>query len=212
MPNSDITPKQIVDFWFPDSPAPEPEKHLELWMWRMRGGANDEIIAKYSNITQRAANGEFDHWTNTALGRFALIIILDQFPRTIWAGTAKAFSQDMRAKDFCLEGLQNGHYDALPNVWFKTAYRIPLVHCECPEHLQNMDRVLALSAQLLKEAPDNLKAEYEKMAAIPVRHREVIRRFGRHSHRNDVLGRDSTPEERIYIDSGEFPHNAKMGD
>jgi uncharacterized protein (DUF924 family) len=173
----DPTPQEIVEFWFPDGPNPEPDQHVELWMWRMRGGANDAILERYTEVTQRAAEGEFDHWSETPLGRLALIIILDQFPRTVWAGTPEAFSQDERAKNFCLEGLRNGHFDALENVWFKTAFKIPLEHCECPEHLENLDLAVEIADRLKLEAPKYLGDVYGTAAKQPRRHREVIRRF-----------------------------------
>ena len=211
MTDADPTPEEIVDFWFPNGSDPQVERHMELWAWRMGGGANEEIMKRFVNVTERAANGDFDHWAETPLGRFALIIILDQFPRTVWAGTPKAFSQDEKAKDLCLDGLKNGHFEALENVWYKTAYKIPLEHCECPEHLANLDLAVEIADKIVAEAPEHLREGYEIGAKQPRRHRGVIRRFGRHAHRNPVLGRTSTPEEEDYIASGEFPHNSKIG-
>ena len=205
------TPEEIINFWFPDGPSPQVDRHLELWAWRMRGGANDEIMEKYVKVTERAAAGEFDHWAKTAHGRFALIIILDQFPRTIWAGTPKAFSQDPKALALCLEGLDNGHFDALENVWYKSAYKIPLEHCECPNHMANLDRAVAIADAIADEAPEYMKEGYKMGAKQPRRHRAVIERFGRHAHRNEILGRISTPEELEYIATGDFPHLTKIG-
>ena len=73
---STLRPQEIIDFWFPDGPNPDPDKHIALWMWRMRGGANDKIIAKYTEATEQAAakstplemayldKGEFPHETD----------------------------------------------------------------------------------------------------------------------------------------------------
>ena len=212
MSAADLTPQEIVDFWFPDGPAPDLERHVELWTWRMQGGANEAIMESYVEVTERAAMGEFDRWSKTPIGRLALIILLDQFPRTVWAGTPKAYSQDKRAKDFCLEGLENGHFDELDSVWYKTVFFIPLAHCECPDHMANLDRMVSLADRMLVEAPDHLREFYEFAAEQPRRHREVINRFGRHVHRNSVLGRASTPEEEAYISTGEFPHNRTARD
>lgn len=206
-----VTPCEIIEFWFPDGDTPDPKEHLKLWMWRMRGGANDEIIEKYSQVTQQAANGAFDHWAETAQGRFALIIILDQFPRTVWAGTAKAFSQDPKALRLCLEGFDNGHFDALEKVWYKTAYKMPLEHCECPDHLANLDRAVAIADELAKEAPDYLKEAYKRSSQQPRLHRAVIAEFGRHPHRNELLGRASTDGERKYLAKGVLPHQTDLG-
>lgn len=207
---SDITAKEIIDFWFPDGPSPEPKAHMDLWAWRMRGGADDEIIAKYSDLTERAAQGELDDWAGDPHGRLALIILLDQFPRSVWAGTPKAYAQDPKALRLCLEGLDNGHFDALENAWFKSVFKLPMEHCECPEHLANLDRVIAIADQIKEDAPENLKEMYEFAAGQPRKHRAVIAQFGRHSHRNDVLGRSSTPEELDYIAKGAFPHETDL--
>jgi uncharacterized protein (DUF924 family) len=206
----DVTPDEIVGFWFPDGPNPEPKKHLDFWIWRMRGGAKEEILEKYSEITQRAADGELDHWARTPNGRLALIIILDQFSRTVWAGTAKSYSQDPKALALCLEGLDNGHFDALENVWYKSAFKIPLEHCEGPDHLANLDRAVAITEELAEEAPENLKESYRFAVQQPMKHRAVIAQFGRHPHRNAILGRKSTREELDYIAKGDFPHQINL--
>lgn len=207
---SDVTPNEIVDFWFPEGPDPDPQQHIDLWTWRMRGGADDEILTRYSEVTEHAASGAFDAWAATPLGRLALIILLDQFPRTVWAGREKAYSQDPKALDLCLEGLDNGHFDALGNVWYKTAFKMPMEHCECPNHLANLDRVIEIADQLVDEAPGQLKQVYRFAAEQPRKHRAVIARFGRHAHRNDILGRESTPEELLYLERGEFPHKTDL--
>lgn len=214
MTTQDHTPEDIVGFWFPDGDAPTAEEHIRLWNWRMRGGAHEEVIARFSDITTRAAAGELDQWQDTPIGRLALIIIFDQFARSVWAGTPRAYSCDERARDICLHGLENGHFDALENVWHKAAFKIPLEHCECPDpadHLANLDIAISISDRLIDEAPSHLRQISEMGAQQPRRHRAVIARFGRHPHRNAILGRASTPEELEYIASGNFPHTTKFG-
>ena len=196
MAQRENTPDQILDFWFPDGPNPDPTEHVDLWTWRMRGGAHEEIIAKFSATTKEAADGQLDHWQDTAHGRLALIILLDQFSRSVWAGTASAFAQDTKALELCLDGLDNGHFDALENGWQKTTFKLPLEHCECPDHLANLDRAVAIALRIAEEVPQPLKAFYVAGVQQPVKHRAVIARFGRHPHRNATLGRTSTPEER----------------
>lgn len=205
-----VSPAEIISFWFPDGPNPEAKTHMDLWAWRMRGGANDEILERYSEATELAAQGEFDHWADDAVGRLALIILLDQFPRTVWAGTPRAFEQDQKALKLCLEGLDNGHFDALENVWFKTIFKLPMEHCECADHIVNLNRVVEIADEILEEAPEHLKDVYEFAAGQPRKHRAVIARFGRHSHRNEVLGRQSTNEELEYLATGDFPHKVEL--
>ncbi len=78
---TDPTPKEIVNFWFPEGDAPTQEEHFRLWNWRMRGGAHDEVVARFSDLTERAAAGDLDHWAETPVGRLALILVLEQFTR-----------------------------------------------------------------------------------------------------------------------------------
>lgn len=207
------TPEHIVAFWFPDGDAPTGDEHLRLWTWRMRGGAHDAVVSRFSDLTERAAAGDLDHWAQTPMGRLALILILDQFTRSVWAGTPRAYCCDPKARDLCLQGLANGHFDALLNVWQKSAFKIPLEHCECEdpaEHLANIDIAIAIADRLIDEAPSHLRQVYAFGAGQPRRHRAVIARFGRHPHRNAILGRDSTQEELAYIATDVFPHTTKL--
>lgn len=210
---ADLTPQDIIDFWFPDGADPDPQDHVDLWIWRMRGGAHEEVIARFTGITERAAAGDLDHWADTPTGRMALILILDQFTRSVWAGTPRAFASDPKARDLCLEGLRNGHFEALQTAWEKTAFKIPLEHCECAdpaEHLANLDIAIAIAEALGDTCPPRLRKLYEGGAEQPRKHREVIARFGRHPHRNAVLGRPSTQAEAAYIAAGVFPHESDL--
>lgn len=204
------TPDEILDFWFPDGPDPELQAHIEHWTWRMRGGAGPEVVARYSGLTERAVRGELDDWAATPRGRLALIIVLDQFPRSVFAGNPAAYASDPKALAICLAGFENGHFDALENVWFKSMYKMPLEHCECEDHLANLDRAIAIAEAALEAAPERLRKLYEFGVEQPKRHRAVIAAFGRHAHRNEVLGRASTPEEAAYIAAGVFPHQSDL--
>jgi uncharacterized protein (DUF924 family) len=87
---------------------------------------------------------------------------------------------------------------------------MPLGHCEGPDHLARLARAIALARAILDEAPAHLRPLYEFSAEQPVLHRKVIAAFGRHPHRNHVLGRASTPEELAYLDNGVFPHQREV--
>lgn len=199
---------EVLDFWFPEGSALDVDArvHHENWMWRMRGGADAEIVSRFAETTERAVRVQLDHWADNPHGRLALIIALDQFPRSLWRDSPRAFSQDAKALALTLEGHSNGHYDALETPWYKTVYNLPLAHCEGPDHLERLDRAIALGQEILAEAPAHLRPGYEFSAQQPVEVRKVIAAFGRHPHRNAVLGRRSTPEEEAYIAKGRFPH------
>jgi uncharacterized protein (DUF924 family) len=130
---------------------------------------------------------------------------LDQFPRSLWRGTPAAYAQDIRAARLALEGLENGHFDAL-EPWEQNFYVIAIAHCEGPDHLQRMDRMTEVVEGIARRLPEPLAGTRERLRAQHGIVREVIVRFGRHPHRNEVLGRPSTPEETAYVAAGDFPH------
>jgi uncharacterized protein (DUF924 family) len=204
----DRGPDEVLGFWFPDDGhEASSEAHRAFWQHRMRGGVDDEIRARFTDLTEAAARGLLDHWGATPRGRLALVIALDQFPRSVWRGTPAAFAQDIKAARLVLEGLENGHYDALPNVWEKAFCVVALVHCEGPEHLGRTERAGVLARALIEEAPEHLLANYRIFEDQQRLAQEVIAAFGRHPHRNAVLGRLSTGAEEPYVAAGAFPHN-----
>lgn len=145
-----------------------------------------------------------DHWAGSARGRLALLIALDEFPRSLWRDTPAAFAQDIRAARLALQAIENGHYVALAS-WEQAFYIIALGHCEGPDHLARLD----LARGLAKGIAARLQSPLEDMGAGFLRQadrvRGIIARFGRHPHRNPVLGRPSSPEEAAYIATGDFP-------
>jgi uncharacterized protein (DUF924 family) len=206
-----VTPDEVLDFWFPnDDHEADFDAHRIFWTWRMRGGADDAIRQRFADLTEAAAKGLLDQWAETPRGRLALVIALDQFPRSVWRGTPAAFAQDIRATRLVLEGLQNGHYDALPNVWEKAFCLIAVGHCEGPDHLARLERTLSLAKALVDESPEHLRVTYRMVEDQNRFARDIIAKFGRHPHRNAVLGRVSTPAEEVYIAAGEFPHVRKI--
>ena len=200
-------PYEVLDFWFPDDGHWETlQTHMAFWRHRMRGGVDEEIRSRFADITNAAARGELDDWAGTPSGRLALLIALDQFPRSLWRGDPAAYGQDIKATLLALEGIGNGHYDALRHSWERQFYIIAISHCEGPDHLERMKMVIDMS----RANAQTLLPHLAKLAERSVEQAElvhsVISRFGRHPHRNAVLGRPSTIDEEAYIAKGEFPH------
>ncbi|PVE21160.1 hypothetical protein DC522_28105 [Microvirga sp. KLBC 81] len=122
----------------------------------MRGGANAEL-PQFASLLQAARAGQLDHWLGTLRGRLSLIIVLDQFPRGLFAGTPEAFSSDPDALRIAEEGFRNGHYVALTSLWERFFYCLPLAHAEGPDHLERMRRIVAISEQVVDQVPEHLK-------------------------------------------------------
>lgn len=204
---------EVLQFWFPDDGHDKSvDTHGEFWFWRMQGGADDAIVSRFSQLTEDAARGLHDDWAATARGRLALIIVLDQFSRSLWRDDPRAFGQDIKSARLAIEALDNGHFEELAHVWEKTFLLICIGHCEGPDHLARMNRIVALADRLQDEAPEILRPLYKVAAEQPRLTRSVIERFGRHPHRNSVLGRISTPDEESYVATGAFPHNRSRED
>lgn len=200
--------EEILQFCFPEvrSLDIDPYTHGRHWFWRMQGGANEDVNARFSNITSLAAAGRLDRWAADPEGRLALIILLDQFSRAVWRGSPRAFAQDPAALVLSLEGLSNGHDAALATPWFKIVFGLPLGHCEGPDHLGRIHRLIGLREEIVPESPAPLRPIYRSLVRQARDVRQVITAFGRHPHRNRTLGRKSTDAEEVYIRKGDFPH------
>ena len=161
-------------------------------------------------MLEAARAGCLAHWGATPLGRLSLIIVLDQFPRGLDAGTPEAYASDPAALRTAEEGLRNGHHAALARPWEKIFSVMPLVHAEGPGHRERLERVAALAEALARDVPEHLRPVYAFSAGQARGHLDVITRFGRFPHRNPVLGRPSTPEEAVYLAKGDFVHTRRM--
>ncbi|MDF0600687.1 DUF924 domain-containing protein [Psychromarinibacter sp. C21-152] len=202
-----VTPQDILEFWFPGALAKgDADDHAAFWRSRMQGGMDTALIGDWAEVTHAAARGAYDAWAADPRGRLALLLTLDQFPRSVWRDTPAAYGQDIKACRLVLEALENGHFEALDTPWERNFPLIVLSHCEGPDHLARMDLCVELADTMVAPAFPRYDHIYGDAGIQPRRVREIIRRFGRHPHRNAVLGRVSTPEEEDYIATGDFPH------
>ena len=198
--------RTIYDFWFPPGQdQADAEAHGRMWLWWMRGGASAEL-APFAPVLEAARSGRLASWATTPLGRLSLILVLDQFPRGLDAGTPDAYRSDPDALRIAEEGLRNGHYDALTRPWEKAFFLMPLAHAEGPDHLERLRRLVAMAEAIMAEAPERFRPHYRFCLSQACANVEVISRFGRFPHRNSVLGRTSTPDEEEYVETGQFVH------
>ena len=126
----------------------------------------------------------------------------------------QAIVEKTEAEQAGIEGVRHAeaeHFDALENIRQRPAFKVPLEHCECADQAANLDIAISIADRMIDEALPLLRQAFEMGAGQPRRHRAVIARFGRHPHRNAILGRNSTPEERDYVATGNFPHTTKLG-
>lgn len=145
----------------------------------------ERFIANYDS----AMSGELHHWLATPLGAFSLIILLDQFPRNAFRGTPRVFAADAFARDMADESIAAEH-DLAFDLSIRGFFYMPFMHSE---NLADQDK----SIELQKD----LSWDWRRPAA---RHREIIRNFDRFPHRNRILGRTTTPEEKNYLETGGY--------
>ncbi len=176
----------MLTFWFSERVRPQ---------WFDAASALDTEIREGFRATWRAAiAGRLTAWEETPAGALALTIVLDQFPLNMFRGTAQAFAGESAARAVAARAIERG-FDAGLEDAGKAFLYLPYMHSE---RMADQERSVALfEAAGLKS---NLK--------WACHHREVVRRFGRFPHRNAVLGRASTPEEVVWLESPEGYHPA----
>jgi len=171
---------EVLTFWFGS----------ERKAWFEKNPAFDEEIRRrFQQLYEKAAAGELRHWQRTPAECLALVILLDQFPRNMFRGSAKAFAADPLARDAAHAILDNGWDKAMTLDERMFAY-LPFEHAES---LADQERCLALMKDI---AGTPQTADLPKWAEA---HLAIIRRFGRFPHRNAILGRASSPEEAEFL-------------
>jgi uncharacterized protein (DUF924 family) len=201
---SDATAEDVLQFWFPEeSTLRQSADLLRQVEWWFRGGADAEIVYKFPALLEEAERGELDAWAGSARSRLALIIVLDQFSRSIHRGSTRTYANDPKALALAREGIEIGQAAALQSPWEQIFFGLPLGHSE---DLASQELGVKLMEQLVLEAWLELRAMLEFSAEQARGHRDVIARFGHHPHRNEALGRTSTPEELDYLARNQLIH------
>jgi len=202
--------RQVRDFWFGRLPMTAEALDQRIKFWFTESGSEDlrlerdEIIrARFGEFIERAAQGKLAGWADSPRRCLSLIILLDQFPRNIFRGTARAFAYDEQALGLTLAGMRSAADGAL-DVVERIFFYMPLQHSEAREV---QDESVAGYRRLVMEAPRELRSAFEGALKAAELHRSIVERFGRFPHRNHVLGRQSSPDEEAWLRGG----GARMG-
>lgn len=189
---------KILDFWFGNLEENDVPSDKNRKIWWIKDPENDEFIKdNFEANLSMAINGELDSWKSTPIGSLALIILLDQFSRNIYRDTAKSFSQDKKAVEFCLEGIHKNLDNKLHPVQ-RVFYYMPLMHSE---NISNQEKSIECFSNLAKEftVPEAIANMVSGSYEYALKHYEIVKRFGRYPHRNTILGRESNPEEIEFL-------------
>jgi uncharacterized protein (DUF924 family) len=175
------TPKQVVSFWKKAGP--------KRW-YTANPEFDHKVLDKFLVTYQAAELGKLTSWEEEAEGALALVLVLDQFPRNMFRGTMRAYATDPLALAAAKRALERG-FDRAVKLPEKTFFYLPF------EHSENLvDQETAL--KLFEATKDEDLVRWARL------HYETIERFGRFPHRNEILGRVSTPEEIAFLDNGGF--------
>lgn len=179
--------RDVLDFWF----DPAQQAH-----WFEKSDAFDaQIRSRFGALHQRAIDGELDSWTLEPESWLALLIVLDQFSRNLYREDGRAYVADAKVRSMVLSGLARGDDKRLSSLQRVFAY-IPLEHAE---DLASQNHAVDLFAQLSEDVSVGERPAYLNYLDYARRHRDVIARFGRFPHRNQVMGRVSTAAELAYL-------------
>lgn len=187
---------EILYYWF--GPANEdalPSEHRTRIWFEHDAGIDAEIKAKFYADFAKAMAGELTPWEETSRGSLAFIILLDQFSRHIFRDQARAFEQDQAALALCFKGIER-QLDHELSLIERAFFYFPLMHTE---HLDTQMLSLRAYKMLSSLSFPEVKPIYEKFLEYAVRHYQIIEKFGRFPHRNEILGRSSTAEELEFL-------------
>jgi uncharacterized protein (DUF924 family) len=176
-----IEPADVLAFWR----AAGPDK------WFEKDAAFDtDVRARFLDTYEAAAAGRLAAWESDAEDALALLIVLDQFPRNMFRGEARMFAADPLARVVADRAIARG-FDRRYVPPERRFFYLPFTHSE---NLADQERCVALN----RGAADDEGVKWAEL------HADIIRRFGRFPHRNQLLGRTTTPAEHAFLDAGGF--------
>lgn len=170
----------VIQFWTEAGP--------DRW-FKKDAAFDDEFRKKFAAEHDAAASGALDDWANRADGALALMILLDQYPRNSFRGTARMFATDPKALSTAKQAIAQD-FDTVVDPELRRFFYLPFMHSEA---LVEQDRSLELYAPLGDES-----------MRFAIMHRDIVVRFGRFPHRNVVLGRVTTAQEQAFLNEGGF--------
>jgi uncharacterized protein (DUF924 family) len=196
--------RSVREFWFGQLPlsASALEQRMRFWFGaepsELRQRRDQQIRVRFGALFEKAIAGELGSWADGPRRRLSLILVLDQFPRNMFRGSARAFAYDGAALGLTLSGMQSAADGAL-DIVERLFFYMPLQHAENSEV---QDESVAAYRRLISEVPQELGAIFAGALRSAENHRQIIVRFGRFPHRNLALARASTPEEEEWLRKG----------
>jgi uncharacterized protein (DUF924 family) len=179
---------EVLDFWFGREDEPGYGEFRDEW-FRKDPEFDAEVTARFGELYERAAAGDLDSWRDDARSCLALVIVLDQFPRNMFRGDGRTHATDDKALEASKYAVEHALDRELPAFQRMFLY-MPFMHSE---NVDDQRRSVELFGRLAEEpgAPE--------VTSYAVGHMEIVEQFGRFPHRNEILGRQTTPEEAEFL-------------
>jgi uncharacterized protein (DUF924 family) len=179
--------EEVLEFWFGREDEPAYGEFREAW-FKKDPEFDRQIRDRFEALYEEAATGGLDGWKEEARSCLALVILLDQFPRNMFRGDPRSYATDRKAQVTAEYAVERALDRELPPFQRAFLY-MPFMHSEDLEHQRR-------SVELFRALEGSGESG---SAGYAVRHMEIIERFGRFPHRNEVLGRQTTPEEAEFL-------------
>jgi uncharacterized protein (DUF924 family) len=189
------SPEDVLSFWFRTPVANEDEMpRIHRWF---RGGPSmdEEVTRRFGPTVEAALRHELDRWAETARGRLALVLLLDQMTRSVFRNNVRSYAGDDHAQRLSTEAFDRG-IDRELGFIERVFLAMPMGHAE---DLALQERVAAMASTLAANAPPEYRVMSAMVVEQTVKYLGIIRRFGRFPHRNATLGRESTPDEVEFL-------------
>jgi len=195
-----IQPADVHKFWFAGAENDPVGAAKKMDFWFKADPATDAVIAgHFSDCIEAAAGGDYAEWAANPSGCLSLILVLDQFPRNLYRGTAGAFRHDALAFGLTVIGLRLDFLSQLSPIE-QVFFLLPYQHIE---DLARQQEGVNLYARLAESVSPQWHTLIKGCRDFAQLHCDLIERFGRFPHRNEALGRASTDAERAYLQDGE---------
>ena len=191
----------LLDWWFGAAgcgtgvtAAEVAASRTALWFGK-QDSQDEQAREQFAALVEQALAGQLQDWQGEPEGWLAKLLLLDQLPRMIFRDTPRAFAGDLLARPLALHGLAQGWDQQLPPIQRVFTYLV----LEHAEDLVLQDQAVQLFQVLREQAVAAERGLFADYLDYAVRHQQVIARFGRFPHRNQILGRTSSTEESAFL-------------
>lgn len=187
--------REVIDFWFGDYTQDTAVPANELKWFRKSDAFDEQIRDRFLASWEAMSQGGLQDWEEKLDSRLALILVIDQFSRNLFRNDPKSFAHDPRAVALTKQTIAEKKDTALL-PFQRTFLYLPLEHSES---LDDQNLSVESYQRLYTDVPESLRKHFAENLQYAKVHREIIQRFGRFPHRNAVLKRETTPEEREFL-------------